>query len=215
MPNLVTWMRAKDEPHFAPFFARAPALTILNAARGDGLMAEAGGLLLTGGADIAPDFLKQAVPVPQILQTDTDPERDRWEFAAVHDALERGLPIFAICKGMQLLNVALGGTLHLDIPGHNVPEMKTHDVQSLRTEAGASHRYEKVNSSHHQAVDQLGDGLEVEAWCASDDIIEQIRRRDSPFVLGVQYHPERGTIYNALFDDFFARVVEFRKARQD
>ena len=178
-------------------------------------MAEAGGLLLTGGADIAPDFLKQAVPDPQILQTDTDPERDRWEFAAVHDALERGLPILAICKGMQLLNVALGGTLHLDIPGHNVPEMKTHDVQRLRTESAAAHRYDKVNSSHHQAVDQLGDGLEVEAWCASDDIIEQIRLRDYPFALGVQYHPERGTIYNALFDDFFSRIVPTGKVGQD
>jgi len=206
MPNLATWLRAKDEPHFARFFARAPALTILNAARGDGAMSEAGGLLLTGGADIAPDFLNQKIADPKMIQSDTDPERDRWEFAAVQEAVSRGLPIFAICKGMQVLNVALGGTLHLDVPGHYAPEMKMNDLQALRTESSASHRFEKVNSSHHQAVDRLGDGLEVEAWSASDDIIEQIRLRDHSFALGVQYHPERGMIYDGLFDDFFARI---------
>lgn len=206
MPNLATWMRAKDEQHFSQFFARAAGLTVLNAARADGSMADAGGLLLTGGADIAPDFLKQEIGDASVIQCDTDPERDRWEFAAVEEALARGLPILAICKGMQLFNVALGGTLHLDIAGHNAPEMKTHDVQSLRTESTSTHRYEKVNSSHHQAVAKLGDGLEVEAWSASDDIVEQVRLRGHPFALGVQYHPERGTIYDALFDDFFARI---------
>src|SRR5215212_4581780 len=82
------------------------------------------GLLLSGGPDVAPEFLHQPVPDPSILDTDMEPERDRWEFAATKDALERQLPIFAICKGMQLFNIALGGTLHLDIPGHNAPEMK-------------------------------------------------------------------------------------------
>src|SRR5205807_2735743 len=63
----------------------------------------------------------------------------------------RSSDLFAICKGMQLFNVALGGTLHLDIPGHNAPEMKDHNIQPLRTDAAATHRLEKVNSSHHQA----------------------------------------------------------------
>ena len=59
-----------------------------------------------------------------------------------------------------------------------------------------------MNSSHHQAIDRLADGCEVEAWCATDGIIEQMRLRDHPFALAVQYHPERGKIYDALFEDF-------------
>jgi putative glutamine amidotransferase len=116
------------------------------------------------------------------------------------------LPIFAICKGLQVFNVALGGTLKLDIPGHDLPEMRDHDVQPLRTERSAAHRLERVNSSHHQAIDRLADGCEVEAWCTTDGIIEQMRLRDHPFALAVQYHPERGKIYDALFEDFFLRL---------
>jgi putative glutamine amidotransferase len=76
----------------------------------------------------------------------------------------------------------------------------------LRIGRNATHRFEKVNSSHHQAIDRLGDDLEVEAWCATDDIIEQMRLRDYPFALAVQYHPERGDGYDALFADFVSRL---------
>ena len=66
--------------------------------------------------------------------------------------------------------------------------------------ASAAHRFERVNSSHHQAIDRLADGCEVEAWCATDDIIEQMRLTDYPFALAVQYHPERGgELYAPLF----------------
>lgn len=164
------------------------------------------GLLLSGGPDVAPEFLHQPVPDPSILDTDMEPDRDRWELAATKAALDRALPIFAICKGMQLFNVALGGTLHLDIAGHNAPEMKEHNIQPLRTDRSAAHRLEMVNSSHHQALDKLGDGLEVEAWCATDDVIEQVRLRAYPFALAVQYHPERGDGYDELFADFVARL---------
>jgi putative glutamine amidotransferase len=132
--------------------------------------------------------------------------RDAWEFAAIKDAVSRQLPILAICKGMQTLNVALGGTLILDMKGHNLPEQKDHDIQPLRMDRTAVHRFEQVNSSHHQAVDRLGEGCTAEAWCATDGIIEQMRVRNYPFGLAVQYHPERGKIYDALFDDFFARI---------
>ena len=206
MPKLATWLREKDEKWFKPFFDKHPEIEICNARNGGVSIANADGLLLTGGSDIAPEFLKQPVPDPSVLEKDVEPARDRWEFAAVDQALALGLPILAICKGFQLLNVALGGTLKLDIPGHKSPEQKDHDVQSLRSQIGAAHRFDKVNSSHHQAVDSLGKGLEVEAWCAVDDIIEQARLRNYPFALGVQYHPERGKIYDSLFEDFFSRV---------
>lgn len=207
MPQLATWIRPKDEPFFRKVFAAYPAVVIHNAAQGPVAMAEMDGLLLTGGPDIAPEFLRQEVPDPSVLDQDVDPVRDRWEFQATKEALARSLPIFAICKGLQLLNVALGGTLRLDIPGHDAPEMKDCDVQALRTERAAIHRLENVNSSHHQAIDRLADGCKVEAWSASDDIIEQVRLRDYPFALAVQYHPERGgTVYAPLFADFVSRM---------
>jgi putative glutamine amidotransferase len=206
VPNLATWLRPKDEPWFNPIFGRYPEVKIWNARTDDVPLEEMNALLLTGGPDVAAELLKQDIPNPSVLDEDTNSERDRWEFAAIENAVQRRLPIFAICKGMQILNVALGGTLRLDIPGHNLPEQKDHDIQLLRTDHGAAHRFDKVNSSHHQAIDRPGDGCQVEAWCANDDIIEQMRLRDYPFALAVQYHPERGKIYNALFDDFFSRI---------
>jgi putative glutamine amidotransferase len=208
MPKLATWLRAKDEKWFNPFFATHPEIEITNARNGAIALDDADGLLLTGGADIAEEFLRQPVPDPSVLEKDADPLRDKWEFAAVSKALDLGLPIFAICKGLQVLNVALGGTLKLDIRGHNLPEQKDHDIQPLRNDRHAAHRFEKVNSSHHQAVDRLAERCEVEAWCATDDIIEQFRLRDYPYALAVQYHPERGSIYDSLFQDFFAHVKE-------
>lgn len=166
------------------------------------------GLLLSGGPDIASEFLRQPVPDPSVIE-EPDPDRDRWEFAALHAALERRLPILAICKGVQVLNVALGGTLHLDIPGHNLPELRDGNLQGLRyaSDAPAAPRFDTVNSSHHQALDQLGTGLEVESWSASDDVIEQVRLRDYPFCVGVQFHPERHARYAPLFNEFFDRLA--------
>jgi putative glutamine amidotransferase len=206
MPNLATWLREKDEKWFQPFFEKHPDIKIHDARKGVIELDQMDGLLLTGGSDIAPEFLRQEVVDPSVIDKDIDPTRDGWEFEAVEKTIARGRSILAICKGMQVLNVALGGTLKLDIAGHNLPEQKTADVQPLRADRLARHRFEKVNSGHHQAVDRLGEGLEVEAWCTTDDIIEQVRLRDYPFGLAVQYHPERGKIYDALFEDFFARL---------
>jgi putative glutamine amidotransferase len=206
MSNLATWIRRKDEKWFQPFFAKHPDVQVFDAGKGDVFMDEVDGLLLTGGSDIAPEFLRQEIVDPTLIDKDTDPARDHWEFEAISKALARGLPILGICRGIQVLNVALGGTLKLDILGHKLPEQKDYDIQLLRYDTAASHRFEKVNSSHHQAVDRVADGFEVEAWCATDDIIEQMRLQNYPFALAVQYHPERGKIYDALFEDFFARL---------
>lgn len=205
MPKLATWIRSKDEKWFRPFLSRHPEIEVLNAAKKEIALEEADALLLTGGNDIALEYLRQPVPDPSILEA-ADLERDKWEFAALENTLARGLPLLGICKGMQLLNVALGGTLRLDISGHNLPPQKDHDVQPLRHDRTTAHRFEKVNSSHHQALDQLGANVIVESWCATDDIVEQIRLRDYPFALAVQYHPERGSIYGSLFDDFLTRI---------
>ena len=206
MLEVATWIRPKDEKWFARAFANHPEVRLWNALHEQVPIEKMDGLLLTGGADVAPEFLHQPVPDPSVLEKDVDPKRDRWEISATKESLALDLPIFAICKGMQLFNVALGGTLFLDIPGHNAPEMKNQNIQPLRTDRSAAHRLDKVNSSHHQALDKLGDGLEVEAWCATDDVIEQVRLRDYPFALAVQYHPERGVGYEELFAYFVSRL---------
>jgi putative glutamine amidotransferase len=211
MPNLASWMRPKDEKWFQPFFAKHPGIHVFDARKGDIAMDQMDGLLLTGGSDISPGFLHQEVPDPSVLDKEIDPKRDRLEFNAVKEAVSRGLPILAICRGLQVFNVALGGTLKLDIPGHNLPHQKESDVQLLRHDTAASHRFSKVNSAHHQAIDRLADGLQVEAWSSHDGIIEQVRLRNYPFGLGVQYHPERGRIYDSLFEDFFARLESSKR----
>jgi len=176
MPNLATWIRQKDAKSFRPIFAKHPEIKVWNARTRNVSLDDMDGLLLSGGSDISPEFLRQDVPDPSVLDKQIDPERDRWEFQAVQNALSRGLPILAICKGLQVFNVALGGTLKLDIKGHNLPEQKQRDVQPLRSARGASHRFPKVNSAHHQAIDQLGNDLEVEAWAAHS----QSEQRASP-----------------------------------
>src|ERR1043166_5969661 len=124
MPNLASWIREKDDKWFRPIFEKYPGIKVCNALSEDVPLEKMDGLLLTGGSDIAPEFLRQEIPDPSVLEKDVDPQRDRWEFSATQNALERRLPIFAICKGMQVLNVALGGTLKLDIAGHRLPEQK-------------------------------------------------------------------------------------------
>ena len=208
MPNLATWIRPKDSKWFRPLFDRHPKIKVFNARTRTVPLDQMDGLLLTGGSDISPQFLRQEIPDPSVINKDVDPERDRWEFQAVQEALSRGVPILAICKGLQVFNVALGGTLKLDIADHNLPHQKQSDVQPLRHDTAAAHRFSKVNSAHHQAIEQLGDDLEAEAWAEPDDIIEQVRLRKYPFGLAVQYHPERGAIYDSLFEDFFSRLKE-------
>jgi len=206
MPNLATWIREKDAKWFRPIFRKHPEIKVWNARNRHVRLDQMDGLLLTGGSDISPEFLRQKVVDPSVLDKHADPERDRWEFAAVQEALSRGLPIFAICKGLQVFNVALGGTLKLDIKGHNLPEQRDRDIQALRHARRASHRFSKVNSAHHQAIERLGDDLEVEAWSAHDGIVEQIHLQKYPFARAVQYHPERSRVYDSLFEDFLSQL---------
>ena len=205
MPHLGSWIRESDDDNFARFLEPHPEIQLSNARVQSVDLAALDGLLVTGGPDISAEF-HRVPPSDPTLILDPEPDRDAWEFAAVRSAFERGIPIFAICKGVQVLNVALGGTLHLDIRGHDAPEMKLQNVQPLRFTSDARHRFELVNSSHHQALDQVADPLEVEAWHARDGIIEQVRIRDYPWGIGVQYHPERDWQYASLFEDFFAQL---------
>jgi putative glutamine amidotransferase len=203
MPSIATWIRQCDEHWFTDIFSRHLDLTVHNARCHQLDLAQMDALLLTGGGDISLRFLRQQVAMPSLI-VDTDCARDEWEFNAVGTMLLAGKPILAICRGLQVLNVAMGGTLHIDIPDHDSSE--TENIQPLRHSSSATHRFAAVNSSHHQALETLADGIEVEAWSASDGIVEQARLRGHDFAIGVQYHPERHPLYLSLFDDFFARV---------
>jgi putative glutamine amidotransferase len=193
----------------------------LSAASLERLVRGLDGLLLTGGGDIDPTVFGEA-PHPTVYEV--APARDTLELSAVRFALERQLPILAICRGVQLLNVALGGTLFQDVasdPGtqiqHGQQEPRDQPTHKVQVKAG-SHLAEtlgtdelEVNSMHHQAVKALGAGLAAVAW-APDQIIEGLELTDaSRFVLGVQWHPEELVSHSEPARRLFAALV--RSAR--
>lgn len=158
------------------------------------------GLMLAGGADIDPAAYG-AERHPQTVET--VPERDRFEIALVRAAIERDMPVLGICRGMQLINVAYGGTLLQHLPerfGHHEHlrvagtfDGADHDVDLLEGSlaaraAGETHHATK--SHHHQGVDRLGDGLSITGSSAMDGLPEAIEMPERRFVLGVQWHPE-------------------------
>jgi putative glutamine amidotransferase len=158
------------------------------------------GLILAGGADIDPG----AYGADTHAETKgTVPERDTFEIALTRRAFERDLPLLGICRGMQLMNVARGGTLLQHLPeshGHHEHRRNPgsfdgadHDVRlqegSLAARA-AGETTHGTKSHHHQGVDELGDGLEITGWSTMDELPEAIEAPDSRFALGVQWHPE-------------------------
>jgi putative glutamine amidotransferase len=148
------------------------------------------GLCLAGGADVDPALYGEARR-PETEAPDTD--RDRLESALLRDALDRDLPVLAICRGLQLLNAALGGTLHQHIEGHN--HRKLRDAHEIHIAPGS--RLERilgtqtyvVNSRHHQAAGRIAPGLLLLAT-APDGVVEALEVPGKRFALAVQWHPE-------------------------
>ena len=154
-------------------------------------------LILAGGADVDPASYG-AEPHPETRGT--WPDRDRFELALARRALERDMPLLGICRGMQLLNVALGGSLdqHLPDSGHESHRalggtFGEHHVRlapdSLACGAAGMEGF-VVWSHHHQGVDRVGEGLRVSGWSVEDDLVEAIELPDKRFALGVVWHPE-------------------------
>ena len=181
------------------------------------------GVLLTGGADIGPERYGES---PHETVTHVSQERDAFEIALVRCAREIDLPVLGLCRGIQLLNVAFGGTLIQDIPSQ-VPTALEHSVDDLLASAhevwitpqsrlgalmsdgqdggtGDLELARLVNSRHHQAVKRVAEGF-VTSATAPDGIVEAIEQPESRFCVGVQWHPEnfwRTGDFRSLFEGF-------------
>lgn len=188
------------------------------------------GVLLTGGGDVDPAFYGED---RHETVEDAEPGRDEFEIDLAKRAIEEDVPLLAICRGAQVLNVAAGGTLVQDIPtavttdlAHSVTEPKNcvaHDIQvatdsrlhsALGSAVSASCAC-RVNSRHHQSVGKLGHNLKASAT-APDGVIEGIESPDATFCLGVQWHPEnfwRTGEFKPLFDAFIAAARDRMESR--
>lgn len=165
------------------------------------LSSQVHGLLLTGGGDLNP-ALFNGKPHPRVYDIDAD--RDQLELKLVRLAVQDGLPFFGICRGVQVINVALGGTLYTDL-ADQLPGALKHDyfpdsprdylAHPVRVEPGSQlagilgDTQAQVNSLHHQGIEQVAPGLTATAW-APDRLVEAIEFPGHPFGLGVQWHPE-------------------------
>ena len=177
------------------------------------------GLLLSGGVDVAPSCYGEN-PHPELGETDAD--RDAAEIALIRAALERDKPILAICRGLQILNVALGGSLWQDLPTETPSEIfhaqterhiaRPETVHSIRIEAGSrlsqiiGAETMQVNSLHHQALKDVADGLKVTAR-AADGVIEAAEMPDKRFVVAIQCHPEELAAWQPESQRLFAAFV--------
>jgi putative glutamine amidotransferase len=221
--------RASVIPIVMPPFGGGPAETSALVERILDLVA---GLVLTGGEDVEP-VRYGAVPSPHLGRTSA--ARDAVEIAAVLGARDRLLPTLAICRGAQVLNVALGGTLVQDIPSERsgalahdpkaARDARTHAVRLIdgsRAALALGAATALVNSKHHQAIDQLGHGLVI-TGTAPDGIIECVEtpEEDPWWMLGVQWHPEefvqdRGAADHGLFAALAAAIdAQARRRSRD
>ena len=171
------------------------------------------GLVLTGGEDVEPG---RYGATPHAKLGETDRVRDAVELALITGAERRRLPILAICRGIQILNVALGGTLYQDLASERPGPIDHADTRSrhgLRIESGSLlHRTlatgeASVNTRHHQAIREIAPALRATAW-AEDGVIEGVERKDpgGPLVLAAQWHPEED-VEEALFRGFAEAIA--------
>jgi putative glutamine amidotransferase len=190
------------------------------------VLAELDGVLLTGGGDVDPVFYRQDRH-PAVY--DAEAGRDEFEIDLARRALDGDVPMFAICRGMQVLNVAAGGTLVQDIPTqvasdvrhavHTPKDALAHVVRltngsALAHALGIDSDAVPVNSRHHQSVALVGPQLSTSA-IAPDGVIEAIERKGARFCIGVQWHPEnfwRTGEFKRLFEAFVAATRRRRRA---
>lgn len=207
---------------FGDLVKRAGGLPLIAepAADVDELLGHADAVVVNGGGDVLPEAYG-AEPHPEVKMLDA--ERDRFELDLVRGAVERGKPVLGVCRGHHVVNVALGGTLIQHLPDvtdldHDVRDPYDRPAHALRVERGS--RLERivgageieVNTLHHQAVDELGEGLAAVAR-APDGVVEAIESADGR-VLGVQWHPElMHPDYDEVQLPLFRALVEAARGR--
>ncbi len=181
------------------------------------------GLLLTGGGDVHPKFYGRDDLVERAEGVVL--ERDIFELRLIEQALERNLPVLAVCRGMQALNVALGGSLHVDLGSMGFDDHRGPGAHALHVDPhallffAAAAREVEVNTSHHQALDRLGNGLQATGF-APDGVIEAVEwssKEGMPFLLGVQWHPERipDTVMSRNVASLFMRDAKRYRAENE
>jgi putative glutamine amidotransferase len=177
-------------------------------------------LLLGGGADIDPES-QGAEPHPETVGT--NPDRDHFEIALALGALERRIPLLGVCRGMQVLNIACGGSLDQHIPerlGHDRhrPTPGSWAEHDVRLEAGslaataAGTELLTVKSHHHQGLDRIAESLRASAWATEDETVEAIESQDGDFVLGVLWHPEED-LDDRVIPSLVQTAADSRRAR--
>ncbi len=189
----------------------------------DELFDQLDGLLLTGGADVDPRLYGET-PLPECGPIET--ERDQLELHLIRKAWEKDLPILAICRGAQILNVAFGGSLYQDLPSqlglpperHSRSDAESQLVHDVRTVPGTriaewSGERIGVNSLHHQAVKRLAPVFEPAVYSADDDVLEGFESPEKRFVIAVQWHPERLSARHGeaarLFHEFVRECAKY------
>jgi len=164
------------------------------------------GVVLTGGPDINPVRWKEPLHPKAVLM---HADKEHSDFLYANESLRRDLPVFAICLGCQEINVALGGSLHQHIEGHEGGKEHAVEVGTSRLRDFVG-RSPSVNSYHHQSINRLGKGLNVTA--RTDGVIEGIESANHRWVVGVQWHPERISSRPEQKKLFRAFVAEARRS---
>ena len=204
-----------------------PVEVVVGSEAPEHLLARVDALLLTGGGDVDPSIYGET---PHATFEAAETGRDAFEIALARAAIAKGIPLLAICRGMQVLNVAMGGTLIQDIPSqvtgaleHSVPQPRFHIAHEVWVSKGsrlaallADHMEDgetcHVNSRHHQSVKDVAKGFDVTAT-SPDGVVEAMEQPDAPFCVAVQWHPENFW-RTGEFRELFEGLVQAASARK-
>ncbi|MDR1615891.1 MAG: gamma-glutamyl-gamma-aminobutyrate hydrolase family protein [Syntrophomonadaceae bacterium] len=192
------------------------------------LLRSVDGIIFPGGGDFAPAYYHEK-PIPQMGSVNAP--RDTFEIRLIHLAADNGLPLLGICRGLQLINIAFGGSLYQDIPAQYYDKSVSHRQKNSNSEPSHSVIVEDstvfskivgdkilmVNSAHHQAVKRLADGFTISGK-AADGIVEAMEKIDSAnWILGVQFHPEllvsKDKTLLKIFQKFVDKAGKFRELK--
>lgn len=214
--NYVNWVHRADSLAEIIDLKGLPVDSALN------LISTCDAIVFTGGEDVVPSYYGKGF---DSARCESNPERDTLEFALIKESIKLGLPVLGVCRGMQILNVALGGTLIVDIPADHPGDVihrcedYTRCVHSVMIVNG-SNIYKisqadmgMINSNHHQAVEKTAPGIRVVAW-STDSIAEAIEwenLKNKPFFMAVQWHPERMDTINPLSMPLMRAFLEAAK----